>query len=52
MVTCSYRIRVLYIVGFIVVIVVVVIHTKIARSQYLDILLSGQSCQDVENGEK
>ena len=42
-------------IGFgrvIVVVIIVVVHTKIARSQDLSVLASGQCCQDVKNNKK
>ena len=35
-----------------VVVVVVVVHTKITRSQFLGVVASDQCCHNVENGEE
>ena len=40
------------VIGLVIVVVFVIVHTKIARSRLLGVLASGQYCHDVENGEK
>ena len=34
------------------VVIVVVVHTKITRSQFLDVIVSDQRCHNVENGKE